>query len=281
VTRRIKVDLHAHTTCSDGFTPPRELVRQARERGLDVLAVTDHDTTEGIPECLDEARGTGLRVVPGIEMSSQFEGRDVHVLGFGLDHTSEELGVTLSGIHKQRRRRVDLICGKLGELGCPLDPPEVLAEAKGKSVGRRHVARAMVKKGLVRSLEEAFDRFLGADSPAHVPANELSPAQAAGLILRHGGIPVVAHPGFLEEPGLLERILDSAPIRGVEVYHRYRSGTRHLDFLDLARRRQLLMTGGSDFHGDQNPRNADLGSVLCPPEHWKEFEKHLGLSTLC
>ena len=269
-------DLHSHTTCSDGFTPPRELVRLAKGAGVEVLAVTDHDTVEALPECLDEARSQGLRLVAGIEMSAIFEGSDVHVLGYGIDHAAPELRSALSGLLEKRRRRVSSICEKLGGLGVSVDPATVLAEAGGKSVGRRHVARVLVKQGVVGSIGEAFNRFLGADSPANVPAGEMSPGEAASLIRRHGGLAVLAHPGFLDDDAKVERVLDSAPgIRGIEVFHRYRSPRLHLRYLEAARRRNLLVTGGSDFHGDQNPRNAALGSMIYPSDHWKDFEKRL------
>jgi hypothetical protein len=270
------IDLHSHTTCSDGRTPPRDLVRKAREQGLHVLAITDHDSVEAVPECVDEGRRIGLRVVPGIELSSRFEGRDVHVLGYGLDAAAPALLTRLEQIHAGRRERVGRICAKLVEGGLSLEPAEVLAEAGGKSVGRRHVARAMVKKGLVRSLAEAFGKHLGADNPAYVPANELSPADAARLIAGHGGIAVLAHPGFLEDDGAVERVLDSAPIRGIEVFHRYRSPVKHLRYLEVARRRNLLVTGGSDYHGDEHPNNGGLGAYRCPPEYWKDFEMRIG-----
>jgi len=266
------VDLHSHTTCSDGRVAPRDLIRLAKAQGVHVLAVTDHDSVEAIPDCLDEGRLQGVRVIPGIEMSSRFEGNDVHVLGYGLDHTSPALLKRLGELHESRRVRVGKICEKLKGLGVDLEPAEVLAEAGGKSVGRKHVARALLKKGLVRSLDEAFNKYLGQGSPANVPANELAPVDAARLILEHGGVPSLAHPGFLEDPALAERILDSAPIRAIEVFHRYRSSTRHLRFLDLARRRNLRVTGGSDFHGDEHPNNGSLGSFSCPPPFWKEFE---------
>lgn len=269
------VDLHTHTTCSDGQTPPRELIRLAKHRGVHVIAVTDHDSVEAIPECLDEGGRLGVRVVPGIEMSSRFEGHDVHVLGLGLHHEAPGLLARLAELHESRRIRVGKICEKLAALGVALEPAEVLREAGGKSVGRRHVARAMVKKGLVRSLNEAFDRFLGQGSPANVPANELTPADAARLILDHGGIPAFAHPGFLDDEAVVEKVLDASPIRAIEVFHRYRSATRHLRYLDLARRRNLRVTGGSDFHGDEHPKNGSLGSFTTPPPFWKELENGL------
>jgi hypothetical protein len=270
------VDLHAHTTCSDGRTPPAELVRLAKAAGLRVLAVTDHDSLEAIPVCRAAGKEHDVRVISGIELSSSFEGREVHVLGYGLRSDSGALAEVLAGLHEQRRTRVGRICEKLGALGVRLEPAEVLREAGGKSVGRRHVARALVKKGASASIDEAFGRYLGRDSPANVPANDLSAAAAARLVLDHGGIPVLAHPGFLDDDALVERILDSAPLRGIEVFHRYDSATKHLRYLETARRRDLLVTGGSDFHGDDHPRNARLGEFGCPPEYWKDFEKKLG-----
>jgi hypothetical protein len=269
------VDLHTHTTCSDGQTPPRELIRLAKQTGVHVIAVTDHDSVEAVPECLDEGGRLGVRVIPGIEMSSRFEGHDIHVLGLGIDPAAPALLARLAELHESRRVRVGKICGKLAGLGVALEPAEVLREAGGKSVGRRHVARAMVKKGLVGSLDEAFNKYLGQGSPANVPANELTPADAARLILDHGGIPVFAHPGFLEDDAVVEKVLDAAPIRAIEVFHRYRSVHRHVRYLDLARRRNLRVTGGSDFHGDAHPKNGSLGSFTTPPAFWKELENGL------
>lgn len=250
-------------------------MRLARRSGVDVLAVTDHDTTEALDECLDEAARVGVRVIPGIELSSRFGELDVHILGLGIDPRSAGLEVKLASLHDQRRARVGKICEKLNALGLGLDPQEVLREAGGKSIGRKHIARAMLKKGLVASLDEAFQKYLGTRSPANVPANELSPAQAASLVLECGGVPVLAHPGFLDDAALVEQVLDAAPIRAIEVYHRYESKTLHLTYLDMARRRNLLVTGGSDFHGDDNAKNAGLGSFTCPPDDWKAFERRL------
>lgn len=272
----LRVDLHSHTTASDGAFAPRDLVRLAAEAKVDVLAVTDHDCVDAVEECLDEGKLRGVRVLPGIELSSRFEERDVHVLGYGFDWRAPELRKRLSGVHERRRRRVDEICAKLGALGVRLDPADVLAEAKGKSVGRKHVARALVKQGRVGSQDEAFGRWLGTGSPANVPVHELPPQDAARLVEAHGGLAVLAHPGFLDDPALAARVLDAAPsIRGIEVWHRYRSATRHRPFLELARQRMLLATGGSDFHGDGHPNNGGLGDFLTPAADWKDLEMRL------
>ena len=128
----------------------------------------------------------------------------------------------------------------------------------------------------MRSVDEAFRKYIGTNGPANVTAGGPSVAEAAGFISEHGGIPVLAHPGFIDDDAKVEAILNEAPIRGIEVFHRYRSSTKHLVYLEMARRRNLLISGGSDFHGDDGPRNAALGSHLCPPVHWKALERRLG-----
>ena len=268
----LKIDLHSHTTASDGNTPPRDLVRLAKASGVDVLAVTDHDTVDAIPECLEEAGAVGVRVVPGIEMSALFEGEGVHVLGLGIDWRAPALRATLEGIKEKRRERVDLICAALRGQGVALEPSEVFAEARGKSVGRKHVARALVKKGLVRGEQEAFNRWLGSGGPADVRVHDMSPQEAATLIRSNGGVAVLAHPGFFDDDARVERILDAAPaIRGIEVWHRYDAPRKHLRYLEVARRRDLRATGGSDYHGDDHRHNGGLGGFLTPPECWKNL----------
>jgi predicted metal-dependent phosphoesterase TrpH len=266
----MKVDLHSHSTASDGNVSPRELVLRAKAAGVDVLALTDHDTVDGVEEALDEAKAAGIRLLPGIEMSSRFEGRDVHVLGLGLDWRSAPLRARLEEIKAKRRERVGRICAALRGLGVELSEAEVFAQARGKSVGRKHVARAIVKKGLAGHDQEVFDRWLG---KIDIPVHELPPQEAAGLIRGAGGLAVFAHPGFLDDDVLVERILDAAPgIRGIEVWHRYSSPRKHLRYLDVARRRNLKATGGSDYHADEHPNNAKLGDYLTPSERWNNLE---------
>jgi predicted metal-dependent phosphoesterase TrpH len=194
----MKIDLHSHTTCSDGRNPPAELARLARAAGIDVLAVTDHDTLDGIAPAAEEGARIGLRVIAGVEMSSQFEGRDVHVLGIGIDPSDGALNGQLESMRAARRERVKKICAALAAQGVNLSPEDVLAEAGGKSVGRKHVARAMVKRGIVPNDGEAFEKYLGEGGPAHVPSTEIPPSRAASFIRKAGGLPVLAHP----HPGL-------------------------------------------------------------------------------
>ncbi len=274
----MKIDLHTHSAHSDGRHRPAELVALAKAAGVGILALTDHDSTEGIAEAVEAGRRSGVEVVPGIEVSSRFEGRDVHVLGIGIDIGSRPFQERLEGMRASRRERVSKICDSLGKLGMKLSPDLVLAEAGGKSVGRKHVARAMVKAGLVGREQEAFDRYLASGRPANVPPNDLTPADAARLIRLAGGVAVLAHPGFLDDDAVVERILDSAPLRGIEVFHRYDSDVKHLRYAGLARRRDLLMTGGSDFHGDDTSPDGGLGAFTTPPEEWRKLAGLLGRS---
>jgi predicted metal-dependent phosphoesterase TrpH len=271
----MKVDLHSHTTCSDGRNSPEELARLARAAGIDVLAVTDHDILDGIAPAAEEGARLGLKVVAGVEMSSQFEGRDVHVLGIGIDPANPALGVQLEKMRQARRVRVGRICEALAREGLNLDPADVLAEAGGKSVGRKHVARALVKRGLVPDEATAFEKYLGEGGAAHVPSTELTPAEAASFIRRAGGLPVLAHPHFFEDDEFVRRVLDSTLFAGIEAYHRYERPGRHAAFLAIARERSLLVTGGSDYHGDDHPHNAGLGEFLTPPDQWAAIERRL------
>jgi predicted metal-dependent phosphoesterase TrpH len=274
----MKVDLHSHTTHSDGRNAPEDLARLAKSAGIDVLAVTDHDILEGIAPAAEEGKRIGLRVVPGVEMSSQFDGHDVHVLGIGIDPSHPSLNAQLESMRQARRVRVGKICEALAREGLTLDPADVLAEAGGKSVGRKHIARALVKKGLVPDEATAFEMYLGEGGPAHIPSTELSPAGAASFIRDAGGLPILAHPHFLDDDALVRRILDSTLFAGIEAYHRYERPGRHRAFLAIARERNLVVTGGSDYHGDDHPHNAGLGEYLTPPDQWAVIERRLSSS---
>jgi predicted metal-dependent phosphoesterase TrpH len=271
----MKVDLHSHTTHSDGLNPPAELVRLARAAGIGVLAVTDHDTLDGIAAAAEEGGRIGVRVVPGVEMSSQFEGRDVHVLGIGVDPANRALNDQLESMRQARRARVVKICEALARQGITLDPAAVLAEAGGKSVGRKHVARALVKHRLVPDQATAFEWFLAEGMPAHIPSTEIPPARAASFIRGAGGLPVLAHPHFFDDDAVVRKILDSTRFAGIEAYHRYEKPGRHVAFLAMARERNLLATGGSDYHGDDHPHNAGLGEFVTPPDQWARIERRL------
>lgn len=237
-----------------------------------MLAVTDHDTTEGLDEALDASRGTGLRVVPGIEISSHVGDRDVHILGLGVDPRHAPFQKTLTGLCESRVRRIRTICERLRESGVDLDAEAILTGAAGKSVGRKHVARLMVEKGLVKDVNEAFRRYLGHGAPAWAPAHELVPREAAALIRAAGGVPILAHPGLIGDDALLPSLLGDG-VMGFEVYHKYRNATCVDRYLGLAERYDVLISGGSDFHGDESRTEGLLGEFTCPPREWRRIER--------
>ncbi|MCO5172264.1 MAG: PHP domain-containing protein [Planctomycetes bacterium] len=278
-----RVDLHSHTTLSDGSLPPRDLVRLAAQVGLDVLAITDHDTTEALAEALDEARGVGLRVIPGMEVSAALEdGGNVHVLGF---FPADRLGALAAWQEERRalrRARMASIVARLGELGLSLD-----LEALGRgadprrSPGRLHVARALVEAGHVPSVPEAFDRYLGKGKPAYVQDRVPTAGEAIAMIRGLGGVSVVAHPSIDGLDPHLEA-LAAQGLEGVEAYHFGHAPDVAAHFHARARALGLLVTGGSDYHGEPTrapgappPAEAEaprLGRVALPPDEWERFD---------
>ena len=252
-----RVDLHAHTTFSDGLLTPEALVARAIEKRLGALAVTDHDTVEAIPRARAAAAGH-LELVPGIEMSTAYEGADLHILGYYINPEHGPLLERLAGFQVERRRRTQAIIERLRELGVPVELEEVLELAGPGVIGRPHVAEAMVRAGLVADFDDAFERYLGAQAPAYVPRPAFSPGEAIALIHGADGVSVLAHPGSQMPDSVIER-LKGFGLRGIEVWHPQHGGTTVRRFLALAQRLGLLTTGGSDFHGEH--RSVDLGDI--------------------
>lgn len=258
-----RVDLHLHSTASDGQFSPSELVAMALERDLLVIAITDHDTTAGIDEALEAARGTELEVIPGVEISCDVPHEEVHLLGYYLDHHRPAFQGKLRAMRDARLRRAKGMLAKLAALGFPL-PWEVVTELVGDgSVGRPHIAQAMVKVGYVASTDEAFNLYIGRNGPAYVERYKLSPSDAVPLIKEAQGLPVLAHPlkvtHFL--PALIERGLV-----GLEVYYNGYSPEDIRGLADLARKFDLILTGGSDFHGPGVLDTVEMGGVWVPVE---------------
>jgi predicted metal-dependent phosphoesterase TrpH len=264
------VDLHTHTTASDGTYTPAELVREAAARGVRVLAVTDHDSVEGIEPALVAARELPpLLIVPGIEINTDGPGGEVHVLGYFVDHTAPWLRELLAGFREERVARIRRIADRLAALGHPVDPEEVLALVQEGSAGRPHVAQVMVRRGYVGTVREAFDRFLAAGKPAHVPHRKLEPAEACAIIRRAGGLAVMAHPAFNPEPeGMIRALAGAGCLDGIECYYAEHSPQQTARFVALCRELGLVPTGGSDFHGPR-VRAATLGQ---PPVPWEAWE---------
>ncbi|MEZ0227630.1 MAG: PHP domain-containing protein [Planctomycetota bacterium] len=279
------VDLHSHTTISDGSLEPRELVRAAKAAGVHVLSITDHDTVEAIEECVDEGARIGVRVVPGIEISSfvqdpRIDGptgeHNLHVLGY---FAKDQLSGLLDWQAERRRardERLDRMLERLAEIGCPLRRDDVVGAAPDprRSIGRPHVARALVARGYVRDQREAFDRFLGAGKPAYVDYPRPGAAEVCGLIRRLKGIAVVAHPGLDELESSLETLKECG-VHGIEVFHPDHPPEMMLRYLARTRELSLLATGGSDYHGGRKNEGGPLGATIYPNEHWERLEAAL------
>lgn len=250
------VDLHTHTIASDGSLAPRELVRLADAKKLAAIAITDHDTCDGIAEAKAAAmKFTKLRLVSGVEVSAMFPKGTLHLLGLGIDEKNSRLGGLLKNLCDARNHRNPKIIALLQSLGCDINMDDVLAVAgSGKIVGRLHIAEALRRKGCVRSTKEAFDRYVGKGAPAFVDKERLSPADAIAAIRSAGGVAVLAHPPQLnyDNSAQLERILRELirhGLDGIEVYHNDNSPQQTRLYLDMAKRFSLSVAGGSDFHG--------------------------------
>lgn len=262
----MRVDLHLHTNASDGQHTPTELVNLARKHSLDVIAITDHDTTEGILEAQEASSGTGTPlIIPGIELSAEDAAGDVHVLGYYIDLNSTAFEEQIASFRADRYTRGQRILQRLSALGMPLEWERVLAIAEGGSIGRPHIARAMVEAGYVESVRDAFDRFLYNDGPAYVPRARLSPEEAVELIHSAGGVAVLAHPGLLPDYAAMVERLVPVGLDGVEVIHPSNAENVRLNLRALAQQYDLMMTGGTDYHGPDVKENVMLGSVT-PPE---------------
>lgn len=256
------IDLHLHTTASDGALSPSELVHQARAAGLFIFSITDHDTTAGSEAAAADARAAGLELVPGIEISAVADGRDVHMLGYFIDTASPRLRGFLDRQRTDRLRRVHEMGERLAALGVPVDVAPIAADAaRGRSVGRPQIAGALLAAGHVSSRDEAFDRFLESGGPAFVPRRGARPEEVIALIHEAGGLASMAHPGVTRRDDLLPA-LAAAGLDALEARHSDHDAPTEARYRDLARELGILVTGGSDFHGaDAGHRVSALGQV--------------------
>lgn len=245
-----KFDLHMHTTASDGGYRPADLVKKAAELGLEVIAITDHDTLEGIAEAQAAGRDLGLEVIAGVELSAKFEGKTVDILGYELQKM-DELHALLSRMRKARENRAQIILEKFADIGMPLRMEDVLEFSKGGVIGRPHIARAIVKKGYVKDVQTVFDEYLADGKPCAVEKTVISPEEGITLIHNAGGKAVLAHPVLLGDDQLVERLLQF-DFDGIEVWHRSHTPEDVQRYKAMARKYNLLMTGGSDFHSDEH-----------------------------
>lgn len=263
------IDLHLHTTASDGRCTPVELVDRAADAGLTVMAVTDHDTTDAVEDVREAARTRNILAIPGIEMTAVEQGRDVHVLGYFLDPGDAVLQQFLAGQRESRIARVECIGRRLAEHGLPIDLDGILDEARQRrtrAIGRPQVARAMMAAGIVATVAEAFDRWLATGRPAFVPREGEAVASVIAVIHRAHGLASLAHPGRTGIDGRIPALRDSG-LDAIEVYHSDHDVDQQRRYAGLAGDLGLLMTGGSDFHADPD-RAVAPGTATLPLHEW-------------
>jgi len=262
-----KADLHCHTTFSDGSLTPSQLVARAVQRGLEVMALTDHDCTDGLPEALEAAAGyPGFLLIPGIELSTDVPQNEVHVLGYFIDWQSTPFQERLDRLRLSRLDRGQAMVAKLRALGVDLSWERVQEIAGDGAVGRPHIALAMQEAGHIKTLDEAFEKYLGRNGPAYVEREKMTPAEAVELITGVDGLPVLAHPSQLPDLDRFLEELKGSGLIGLEVYYQDYGQEDVERLLAAARRHDLLPLGGSDYHGLGTARERDLGDIPLPFE---------------
>jgi predicted metal-dependent phosphoesterase TrpH len=271
-----RVDLHLHSTASDGRYSPAELVRKAAAEGLSVIALTDHDTVGGIEAALEAAREfPGLRLIPGIEISTDAPAGEVHILGYFIDHKDANFQAALEKMRNSRRERARQIVTRLEEIGCPVDWERVCEIAGGGTIGRPHIAQALLERGHIESFREAFDKYISRDGPAYVEREKVTPAGAVEMVIEARGLPVLAHPLTMPEPEEMAINLKKVGMIGIEAYYASYPVEDVERLVDIAERHNLIATGGTDFHGIDSNAEMLIGGVDIPE---KSVERLLALA---
>ncbi len=271
------IDLHLHTTASDGAFAPADLVHMACQAGLDCIAITDHDSTDGVAAAQEAGQALGVRVIAGIEFNTMWHGQSVHILGYFVNTENPELQAVVVRQRDGRLYRAQQMVQKLAALNLPLVWEEILQRADGGAVGRPHIAKAMIAQGYVRDSNEAFDKFLGHGMPAYVEQPKLTPAEAVALLHRAGAAAGLAHPYNVEGADQvdLESLvpeLAGAGLDAIEAYYTGYGAARRAAILRMAERFGLIPTGGSDFHGGGILSLAELGTIHVPPASLAQLE---------
>jgi hypothetical protein len=256
-----------HTSASDGRFSPEDVIRKSAARGLSVVAICDHDTTSGIAPAIKAARAwPQLRVIPGVEVSTQTSGSETHILGYFVDLAHPEFKATLASLRHSRRGRARAMIAKLKALGIHVSWQRVQEIAGGGSIGRPHIAQTMLENGYITSFKEAFTRYLGLGGPAYVERHKITPVEAVALIIKANGLPVLAHPTTVKDPEAMIAELKAAGLVGIEVYYNGYSDDERDSLARLADRYNLIATGGSDYHGLDDSTETMLGDANVPEE---------------
>ncbi|KPU43884.1 DNA polymerase III PolC-type [Oxobacter pfennigii] len=265
-----RADLHIHSKFSDGQLTPEEIIDWALLKGLKAISITDHDTISAIDIAENYAKIKGIEVVPGIELSTEYEGAEVHILGYFFDYHCQSLNNLIDKLKNSRADRAKKMVEKLKKMGISIEYSDIDVDKSGiSSIGRPHIARALIKKGYCLSIEEAFDKYIGYNKPAYAERYKISPFEAIKLIIECGGFASLAHPGLIvhiEKENLIKK-LKNWGLGGIEVFH-----TRHSDedsnyFNSIALRLSLIATGGTDCHGELINGEPIIGKVTVPYEN--------------
>ncbi len=267
-----KVDLHTHTNASDGALSPEALIERAAAIGIEHLSITDHDTVDALPDAMRGAEEAGIDFIPGIELSTDIPHGEVHLLGYYIDFRDPDFLSMLEVMRDSRVNRARRMVEKLAQLGMPLSWERVKELAGEGSVGRPHVAQAMLEKGYISTMAEAFEKWIGREGPAYVERYKLTPAEAIALVRRVGGIPVLAHPLDIPDlEGMLAQ-LTSHGLLGLECYYGKYTEDQVAYLAALADKYGLICTGGTDFHGLPNMDDVPLGGTYVPLEVVEELK---------
>lgn len=266
-------DLHVHTTESDGQWLPEQVGQEALVRGISMVAITDHDTTNGI-ERAKLGAPSQIRIIPGIEISTEQAGKDVHILGYWIDITNRNLQTTLTNMREARHGRIGEMISKLNNIGIDLDIDAVYAHSQEDVISRSHIAAELQRRGLIEKKSEAFDRWIGIGGPAFVPRLKISPIEAIEIIRHAGGLPVLAHPGLIKCDHLIEELAKHG-LQGLEVVHSTHTPRQTAYYQELAKRLDLLPSGGSDCHGPGGKDEMYLGRFSIPDSWVHNMENRL------
>lgn len=260
-----KVDLHIHTNASDGKFTSTEIVRRAAELGLEIIAITDHDTVDGIPTALDAIKSyPKLRLIPGVELSTDVEKGEIHILGYFVDFTNKEFQASLETMRNSRVIRAHRMVENLAKMGVRIEWQRVQEIAGDGALGRPHIAQAMLEKGYITSIQDAFRKYIGHGGPAYVERDKLTPAEAVQLILKADGLPVLAHPLTAGDVEATIIELKAIGLVGLEVYYASYSFEDFNPLLGLAYKHGLIATGGTDFHGIDETTETMIGGADVP-----------------
>lgn len=261
------VDLHIHSRFSDGAFSPKEIVEKAIISGLCAVSITDHDSISGLKEGEEEARKAGIGFVPGVELSAEENGREVHILGYFVEWRNLGLEIILKELTDFRHKRAERIIGELKKMKLDVSFEELKTVAEGSSsLGRMHVAQLLIRKGIVDNINEAFNEYIGEGKSAYVPKKKLSPSEAIRIIVDSGGIPALAHPGLTKMDFLIDGLVGQG-LEGIEAFHSDHSNRDVKRYVRIAEENKLLLTGGSDFHGFQNDTRL-LGKIRIDKKYY-------------